>query len=231
MTAIPNKEWTLNPELSEAIMRALRHEVGDLLQTVYASVAILNQRLPEGWDLERRILADMRSRGEGCKKLLDQAHDVVCPVRLEYQAVDLSRLVGSLAVEAASQCAPRALHHEPGGPSWISGDPQWLECLGRLLFAHTCEAGQQIIFSKAAPDSLSGNVEWVLEYDGAQGFMEKGGDFPTWVCSQAARTRLGLLLAHKIVMLHNGNLKVMPRADGGWRIMVQIPALPGKTCA
>jgi len=45
----------------EAIVRTLRHEVGDLLQTVYAAVAILKDRLPAECQTERRILIDMRA--------------------------------------------------------------------------------------------------------------------------------------------------------------------------
>src|SRR5262245_19545532 len=56
--------------LPEAITRTLRHEVGDLLQTLYATVAILQKRLPADWDLERRILSDMRRRAESCKHML-----------------------------------------------------------------------------------------------------------------------------------------------------------------
>ena len=47
--------------VAEAIARTLRHEVGDLLQTVYAAVAILKERLPAECQAERRILTDMRT--------------------------------------------------------------------------------------------------------------------------------------------------------------------------
>ena len=53
---------TLSQPLMEAVARTLRHEVGDLLQTVYSAVAILQERLPPGQTLERRLLGDLRAR-------------------------------------------------------------------------------------------------------------------------------------------------------------------------
>src|SRR5262249_6128925 len=66
--------------LSEAVARTIRHEVGDLLQTVYATAAILQERLPPEADLERRVVADMRGRATLCRNLLDTGHDLACPV-------------------------------------------------------------------------------------------------------------------------------------------------------
>ena len=47
--------------LAELVVRTLRHEVGDLLQTVYASVAILLERL--GPELAPRATDIGRSAG------------------------------------------------------------------------------------------------------------------------------------------------------------------------
>src|SRR5262245_45575083 len=81
----------------EAIVRLLRHEVGDLLQTVYAAVAILKERLPPEYPTERRILTDMRARAETCRDLLDTVHDLVCPITLSLEDTDLAELVRSVA--------------------------------------------------------------------------------------------------------------------------------------
>ena len=48
----------------EAIVRTLRHEVGDLLQTVYAAVAILKERLPADCQTESPpVSIDIHSGG------------------------------------------------------------------------------------------------------------------------------------------------------------------------
>jgi hypothetical protein len=57
----------LSPRLVETIARTLRHDVGDLLQTVYSTAGIHQTRLPRDQNLERRLLADPRTRAETCK--------------------------------------------------------------------------------------------------------------------------------------------------------------------
>ncbi|HEX5272585.1 MAG TPA: hypothetical protein VFW33_18940, partial [Gemmataceae bacterium] len=91
----------------EAIVRTIRHEVGDLLQTVYAAVAILKERLPPDLATERRILTDMRARAEGCRDLLDTVHDLVCPISLSVEEVDLAELVRGIASRVGAR-HPRA---------------------------------------------------------------------------------------------------------------------------
>ena len=66
--------------LSHSVLRHLRHEMGDLLQTIYASVAIIQERLPKESAFERRILTDLRARAENCKQLLDDVHDLLSPL-------------------------------------------------------------------------------------------------------------------------------------------------------
>ena len=78
-----------NRTLPEALVRTIRHEVGDHLQTVYAAVAILQKRLPAEAAVERRVLADLRSRAEECKRLLDDVSDLVSPLSLSVEPADL----------------------------------------------------------------------------------------------------------------------------------------------
>src|SRR5262249_61520139 len=82
-----NAEFTRS--LPEKLARTLRHEVGDFLQKLYASVAILQSRLPPEWDLERDILARLHHRAEQCKELLDAVQDFLCPIYLNPQRIDL----------------------------------------------------------------------------------------------------------------------------------------------
>src|SRR5437588_2694557 len=87
--------------LPEAIARTLRHEVGDLLQTIYAAVAILQKRLPAEATLERRVLADLRGRAVECKGLLDKVSDLVSPITLSVEPVELAQLAGNLVAAIA----------------------------------------------------------------------------------------------------------------------------------
>src|SRR5260370_23184116 len=86
----PNR--LINLSLSEALVRTMRHEMGDLLQKVYASIAILKDRLPPEREMERGVLNRLWSRSETCRRNLDAAHDFICPMSLDYQPVDLAQI-------------------------------------------------------------------------------------------------------------------------------------------
>ena len=53
---------------SDGVARALRHEVGDLLQSLYSTVALLQGRLPPEMELEKRLLTNLRGRAERCPR-------------------------------------------------------------------------------------------------------------------------------------------------------------------
>src|ERR1700736_5093178 len=98
MTANSSESLGRNPaaRMLESLARMLRHEVGDFLQKVYASVAILQARLPADWDQERQVLARLRARAEGCRNLVDDVQDFLSPLSLACEPVDLSRIAQSL---------------------------------------------------------------------------------------------------------------------------------------
>ena len=124
----------------EAIVRTLRHEVGDLLQTVYAAVAILKERLPADLTTERRILTDMRSRAESCRDLLDTIHDLVCPLVLATEEVDLAELVREIAGRVGARNPRVALNLEIKPVPAIQGDSRRLAQLVWVLLTIACSS-------------------------------------------------------------------------------------------
>src|SRR5271167_770394 len=106
----------------EAIVRTLRHEVGDLLQTVYAAVAILKERLPNECQAERRILTDMRARAESCRDLLDTLHDAVSPITLSPEQVDVGEVLRGAVDRVAKRFARIAVSVEIEPGALVRGD-------------------------------------------------------------------------------------------------------------
>ena len=51
-----------DPRLPEFLIRTVRHDVGDFLQTVYSAIALLQYRLPPECEQERTILGNLRIR-------------------------------------------------------------------------------------------------------------------------------------------------------------------------
>src|SRR6266849_1055725 len=119
--------------LPEALARTLRHEVGDLLQTVYAAVAILQRRLPAEATLERRVIQDLRSRAEGCKRLLDNMSDLVGQINLSLEQVDLAQLAASLVTLAAHRYPKLEIQASPSSPVLVSADEKRIAQVGEIL--------------------------------------------------------------------------------------------------
>src|SRR5262245_34626403 len=80
----------LDADRSHRMARLIRHEVGDLLQSVYSTVAVLIERLPAELALERRLLSDMKNRAELCRSELDAVVDLASPGDPAAERIDLS---------------------------------------------------------------------------------------------------------------------------------------------
>src|SRR5262245_53276702 len=101
-------------ETTQRLARLLRHEVGDLLQSIYSTVAILQERLPAERTLERRLVTDLKYRAELCKYELDAAVDLVSPLELVASRVDLTELVQAAVAQARRRLPTLPVHLEAG---------------------------------------------------------------------------------------------------------------------
>jgi two-component system osmolarity sensor histidine kinase EnvZ len=215
------------PSLPEVVVRTLRHEVGDLLQTVYATAAILQERLPADWALERRIVHDLRTRGEACKNLLDTVHDLVCPMSLNAEPVNLAEVAAALVASAVGR-HPRLRILAEGVPAANAvGDAKRLAQLGNLLLSHACARAQAQVTFRTQPGV--GDVQWTVTDDGPPlpadqlerlltPFATTRHSFPT----------LAVALGHKIATLHGGDLTAANQPGGGFQVQVTLPVKPSR---
>jgi signal transduction histidine kinase len=213
--------------LPEAIARTLRHEVGDLLQTIYAAVAILQKRLPPDSHVERRILADTRRRAGACKDLLDAVHDYVCPLSLALEQVDLTAVARSLADTTTTPDSHVVVHAEASGPAVVIGDPKRLTQLGSVLLANANGTEHQHVWFKTCVQPASGTVQWVVYDDGPFVPDEQLAEiFTPFATTRSARPGVGLALAQKIVALHGGRITAANVPGGGFEVRVTLPVTP-----
>jgi nitrogen-specific signal transduction histidine kinase len=210
------------------LARILRHEVGDLLQTVYAAAAILQERLPVEATMERRVVGDLRGRAEVCKHLLDAVHDWVCPMTLSPEALDLNELVVPLAAKTAARHARIKVQAEaaPGLPA-VLGDSRRLLQMGYLVLETFSEAARERVESQLAADA-GGGVAWTVTHDGPA----SPGDQPERLFSPFPAGRyhavgLALALAQKVVQLHAGQISAANRPEGGVGVRIVLPAARG----
>jgi signal transduction histidine kinase len=210
--------------LSEAAVRTLRHEVGDLLQTVYAAVAILQQRLPEGWDFERRILADMRARGEACKGLIDITHDLVCPVALNLEPVNLAELLVHVTATAVARHPDVKLEIEFAEAPPLQGDVQKLTQVARSLVADAFQAAAARVRVTLAPAADGREMQWTMQRDGAATPAEQIEQFFNLSnTGYQGPASLAMMHARKIIELHGGRVFAAVRPEGGLIVTVLLP--------
>jgi signal transduction histidine kinase len=210
--------------LAEMVVRTLRHEVGDLLQSVYSAVAILQERLPRGPTLERTILADLRGRAESCKNELDAAHDLVCPLHLNLDEVDVGEVASGIAASFSLRFPAIQVVCETVRPLTIRADAQRLTQAGNLLMMSLCQAARSRVDVTVRWREGGGAVDWSLRHDGAPPSAEQmswlGAPFRT---TRHARFGLGLAFAARILELHGGQVKVNPTPEGGFEILLELP--------
>src|SRR5438552_1330403 len=150
--------WARN--LPEAVARTLRHEVGDLLQTIYAAVAILQKRLPPDATVERRVLADLRSRGEGCKRLLDNVSDLVGSVSLSLEQVDLAQITTNLVAVITPRYPNLEIRAAPSPPVLVPADEKRIAQVGEILLTQACESARHRVCFSTQVANGDAAAEW-----------------------------------------------------------------------
>jgi signal transduction histidine kinase len=218
---------TPSPRLVETIARTLRHEVGDLLQTVYSTVAILQERLPKDQHLERRLLADLRSRAETCKQELDAVHDLICPLALTVAPVDLAEVVAGLVATFTTRFPALQIQHESPGSLPTVADARRLAQAGALLLLSACQAAQHKVHVRTATGPGPGEVEWGITDDGFGASDEQ----IAWLAAPFSTTHhalagLGLALTRRVAALHGGRVIAENAPEGGFRVRIILPTSP-----
>jgi signal transduction histidine kinase len=221
---------TPSPRLVENIARTLRHEVSDLLQMVYSTVDILQTRLPGDQNLERRLLADLRTRAETCKQELDAVHDILCPMSLTLRPVDLAEMVAGLVATFTARFPALQVRHESPAPLPTVADARRLAQVGTLLMLSACRTAQQTVQVRTAAGPCPGEVEWSIKDDGFGASDEQIG----WLAAPFATTHnaqagLALALTRRVAALHGGRVIAENASEGGYRVRIILPTSPPQT--
>jgi signal transduction histidine kinase len=218
------KETAASARLAEMVVRTLRHEVGDLLQSVYSAVAILQERLPQGQTLERTILTDLRGRAEICKNELDAAHDLVCPLHLNRDLGDLSELTSNLAATFALRYPGLQVICEAVRPLKVWADAPRLAQVGNLLMLSLCQGARKEVVVRTFAQPSSGTAEWTLSHDGPTPTAEQ----LSWLAAPFSTTRyarfgLALGFARRVIELHGGRIGAAATPEGGFQLTLSLP--------
>jgi signal transduction histidine kinase len=210
--------------LPEAVTRTVRHEVGDLLQSLYATVTLLQQRLPAGADLEQRLLADLRSRAERCRELLDTVLDLVLPPSLAEESVDLAALTTTLVRDATGQYPHLELWADLAPVSPVQGDSVRLKQVGRFLLLHACRNARQRVVVRLGPAPTPEEVAWEFCDDGpplSAAQLERL--FVPFATAREGLVQVGVAFAGQIVTRHGGRVSAQNLGDTGVQLLALLP--------
>jgi signal transduction histidine kinase len=212
----------MSPIGAEGVARALRHEVGDLLQSLYSTVALVQGRLPDAMELEKRLLKTLRGRAELCRLTLDATLDLVCPPSLTCGPVDLAALTGELARSTTLQRSVR-IETSVNGPAVVHGDLERLRSAGKLLLENAVASASTRVQMQVTR-LAEGAVAWSVRDDGPALANEQ----LTWLKAPFAQTRrcltgLSLALARQVAEAHGGSLQVGAPPEGGAEVSMHLP--------
>jgi signal transduction histidine kinase len=215
------------PSLPEGLVRTLRHEIGDFLQTVYSSAAILQARLPTSSNLERTVVANLRARAEACKHLLDTIHDVVFPITLTLEPMSAVEVAARLVAEAAARYPHLDIRAEADTVPPIRGDAQRLTQVGNVLLENACQSAQSEVHFRTVSVPGRPEIAWVVSDDGpAVSDEQRDRLFDTFSTTRRGTLGLGLGPVNKVVMLHGGRVEVANPTEGGFSVQVVLPINP-----
>lgn len=127
------------PEMAGRIARMVRHEVGDLLQSVYSTAAVLLSRLPADLELERQMVSDLRRRAEMVRSEMDAVVHLVTAVPPRLSLLDLNAHVQAALAQMRRHQPAVPVSFETVGPCPVQADPG---LLGEGLFLLLCGLGQ-----------------------------------------------------------------------------------------
>jgi signal transduction histidine kinase len=209
-------------ETTQRLARLLRHEVGDLLQSIYSTVAILLERLPADRMLERRLLTDLKHRAELCKYEMDAVVDLVSPPEFALARVDLTELVQAAVAHVRRRQPTLPVHLEAGGASFVHADPEALSEALILLLLAIAPAAQKQVHVCVYPTQTQ--AVCIVERDGYAVAAEQFGWLQQpFVTTQNALFGLALAQAQRIAQGHGGIVQAAQGPTGGVSVRLVLP--------
>lgn len=204
--------------------RTLRHEIGDFLQKVYASVALLEARLPPECRLEREILNQLHKGAESCRWLIDAIQDFLCPISANLEAFDLAKIVAGNVAEFRDRHPNWKVLLETRDSTMVLADPKRMGQVAAILLANAGEGSGDTIDVKMRPLASGGPVEWTVTDNGSGPPMDIVKRlFDPFVTTKSGHAGLGLALARKLVLAQKAEIAAANLPQGGFQIRIVVP--------
>jgi signal transduction histidine kinase len=209
-----------DPDRGHRMARLIRHEVGDLLQSVYSTVAVLLERLPHELSLERRLVADLKNRAVLCRTELDAVVDLATPAEPTEGRADLSAAFGQALSLVRKRHPALELHVQTPPAVMVVADGRALASAAFLLLTATCQAARQRVRLGFSPSAR--HVDCLIERDGYPATAEQLAWLEApFATTQHAAFGLGLALTRRAV--GGGEVEARNVPDGGVVVRIRFP--------
>ncbi|MFO0876865.1 MAG: hypothetical protein U0840_05780 [Gemmataceae bacterium] len=208
----------------QRLARYLRHEMGDLLQAIYSTIAVLVERLPNDLIHEKRLLKDLKGRAELCKIELDALVQLVSPQRVSGAQVDLAALVSSIVVQVRRRFPALEIDLACEEEVTVFTDIQATMFSAAFLLTALGNQAQKKMEVNVRKDGIS--ALWEFSRDG----YPVGNEQIAWISTPFTTTQqsmfgLSLSLLGRTLEPFQGTLAVNNGLPSGVRVLITLPLL------
>jgi signal transduction histidine kinase len=212
------------PKLGHDEFRRIRHSVGDFLQFVYLTEAMLRSRLPQSAVEEQNLINQLKLRAEVCKSLVDNVQDYLCRSAIAPEPVSLSEICTSLIAEFRLRFPAVDWKFEGDSSVLVQADREALIACGRQLMANAVQAGASHVTIQLRVDADS-TIHWDIVDDGS-GIEESDATklFEPFTGNRSGQAGLGLTIVARTVGAMNGGVTLSNRKCGGAQASISLPA-------
>ncbi len=201
------------------------HELRNGLATLRGYLTLIERRRDE--EALPDFLAEMRREADHLERVLDDFLAFARPGTARTEELSLPALLRRAAADPALDGVEVELAGAVGEEPRLAGDAQLLERALRNLLRNAAQAEREAGRSgplRAAVESVPGGAELLIE-DRGPGLPAEVRErlFHPFVTGRAGGVGLGLALAHRIVVLHGGTIRLEDRPGGGTRVRIHFP--------
>lgn len=202
------------------------HELRNSLATLKGYLTLIERRPDE--DSIADFLSEIRHEADHLERVLQDFLSFARPGTARLQDLSLARLLARAAADPA--LAGVEVRLKGGGDAVLKGDPQLLERAVRNLLHNAAEAEREAGRSgpvepvEVTVEPQADGVEVAIEDRGPGLVPEvRGRLFHPFATGRRGGVGLGLSLAHRIVTLHGGRIRLEDRPGGGTRAVLFFP--------
>ena len=202
------------------------HELRNSLATLSGYLTLIERRPDE--ESIADYISEIRHEADHLERVLEDFLSFARPGTARMRELSLDRVVRRAAADPALAGAGVAVSGDPAGEVWMRGDPQLLERALRNLLHNAVQAEREGGREEPVEASLrlqeDGGVELAVE-DRGPGLPPEVRErlFHPFATGRRGGVGLGLALAHRIVVLHGGRIRLEDRPGGGTRALLSFP--------